>query len=286
MFDTHLSPPRRGFTLIELLVVIAIIAILAAILFPVFGRARENARRTSCLSNQKQIGLGLMQYIQDYDESLPAVTWGDSCADQARARGDVNYNGLLSFPISLQPYIKSYQLLVCPSDPIAGGFAKSSDCYERQLLQGNVPGAYVGIKNSNADMRKVLPLSYAANYLLSRGEPSSINSPNVNIPGGHSLSAIRMPSKVFFATDVGNNTGNFAAYYIIPGYGNGVGDTRWQNGGRHLEGRTWSFLDGHAKWYKDPSFNRPDGTNRSQAEIQTDYRKRGIYTDPGLETDS
>src|SRR5476651_819462 len=62
---------RHGFTLIELLVVIAIIAILAAILFPVFARAREQARRTSCLSNMKQIGLALFMYAQDYDETLP-----------------------------------------------------------------------------------------------------------------------------------------------------------------------------------------------------------------------
>jgi prepilin-type N-terminal cleavage/methylation domain-containing protein len=62
---------RLGFTLIELLVVIAIIAILAAILFPVFARARENARRASCANNLKQIGLGILQYVQDYDEKIP-----------------------------------------------------------------------------------------------------------------------------------------------------------------------------------------------------------------------
>ena len=66
----------RGFTLIELLVVIAIISVLAAILFPVFARARENARRTSCLSNLKQIGLAFLQYTQDYDEAYPLTSYG------------------------------------------------------------------------------------------------------------------------------------------------------------------------------------------------------------------
>src|SRR5689334_5202516 len=67
---------KPGFTLIELLVVIAIIAILAAILFPVFARARENARRASCQSNLKQIGLGIMMYTQDYDETFPRSAIG------------------------------------------------------------------------------------------------------------------------------------------------------------------------------------------------------------------
>ena len=72
-----------GFTLIELLVVIAIIAILAAILFPVFARARENARRSSCQSNMKQIGLGFMQYTQDYDEQYPANRYNSACPTSA-----------------------------------------------------------------------------------------------------------------------------------------------------------------------------------------------------------
>ena len=66
----------RAFTLVEMLVVIAIIAILAAILFPVFAKAREQARKTSCLSNEKQLGLGAMMYTQDYDEVLPDADWG------------------------------------------------------------------------------------------------------------------------------------------------------------------------------------------------------------------
>jgi len=105
---------KHGFTLIELLVVIAIIAILAAILFPVFARAREKARQTSCLSNVKQIALSTLMYVQDYDEKYnfaytitPTVSW----------------------PNLLMPYIKNSQLYSCPSDPdewnIGGGIGLS-----------------------------------------------------------------------------------------------------------------------------------------------------------------
>ncbi len=81
--------PRAGFTLIELLVVIAIIAILAAILFPVFASARENARKSACLSNMKQVGLGVMQYVQDYDERMP-LNLGD-VPDYARPTAVPNW---------------------------------------------------------------------------------------------------------------------------------------------------------------------------------------------------
>ena len=102
----QLNNSLTAFTLIELLVVIAIIAILAAILFPVFARARENARRASCASNLKQIGLGVVQYSQDYDERMPSVRMNP---------GNVDFNGG-AWPVLLQPYIKSYQLFACPSN--------------------------------------------------------------------------------------------------------------------------------------------------------------------------
>ena len=96
-----------AFTLIELLVVIAIIAILAAILFPVFARARENARRSACQSNLKQIGLGVAQYTQDYDEKYPAQI-SSSVPDFATSTTPNYIN-------QIQPYIKSLQLFRCPS---------------------------------------------------------------------------------------------------------------------------------------------------------------------------
>jgi prepilin-type N-terminal cleavage/methylation domain-containing protein/prepilin-type processing-associated H-X9-DG protein len=95
---------QRGFTLIELLVVIAIIAILAAILFPVFAKAREKARTSSCQSNLKQQGIAVLQYVQDYDEVYP---WG------AAVYGGVYYY----WWDMIQPYLKSAQVFACPSHP-------------------------------------------------------------------------------------------------------------------------------------------------------------------------
>jgi prepilin-type N-terminal cleavage/methylation domain-containing protein/prepilin-type processing-associated H-X9-DG protein len=96
---------RRGFTLIELLVVIAIIAILAAILFPVFAKAREKARQSSCLSNIKQLSLGVMQYCQDYDERLPYARYGYDGAEH------------ITWKRVIMPYVKNWNIFECPSKP-------------------------------------------------------------------------------------------------------------------------------------------------------------------------
>jgi prepilin-type N-terminal cleavage/methylation domain-containing protein/prepilin-type processing-associated H-X9-DG protein len=105
---------RRGFTLIELLVVIAIIAILAAILFPVFAKAREQARLTTCTSNFKQYSNAFMMYIQDYDETLPMWSTNDKFKP-----GELN---LTTWDLLLQPYIKNYGVARCPSDPSPAHF--------------------------------------------------------------------------------------------------------------------------------------------------------------------
>lgn len=108
---------RKGFTLIELLVVIAIIAILASILFPVFARARENARRSSCLSNVKQLGLAMMQYTQDHDEKMAPLM-----IDLGVPGGYILPNGLASNSRWMQwyhmlyPYMKNIQIMNCPSE--------------------------------------------------------------------------------------------------------------------------------------------------------------------------
>jgi len=129
---------RKGFTLIELLVVIAIIAILAAILFPVFAKAREKARQSSCLSNVKQLALANMQYAQDYDErTLPYSTLPSG-------------GGYMWFELC-QPYIKNTQVLKCPSQnptnmsqtrsmPVSYGLTRSSGC----LGEGGEQGVALG----------------------------------------------------------------------------------------------------------------------------------------------
>ena len=124
--DKTLQDSETGFTLIELLVVIAIIAILAAILFPVFARARENARRASCQSQLKQIALGIKQYIQDYDEKFPPRR------DSADTTGTIG-----GWANLVQPYIKSEQIFQCPSESNAPGGMSSSSNGERSQRAGS-----------------------------------------------------------------------------------------------------------------------------------------------------
>jgi prepilin-type N-terminal cleavage/methylation domain-containing protein/prepilin-type processing-associated H-X9-DG protein len=156
MHETKQSK-KSAFTLIELLVVIAIIAILAAILFPVFARARENARRASCMSNLKQIGLATMMYVQDYDERYPLGIVGDNpISSPTFLSGSAYCTGMpcnlftvsdghnsggkyVSWMDLLQPYTKSTQVFVCPSqpNPTYGGYGYS-------LYINNLKGAYNG----------------------------------------------------------------------------------------------------------------------------------------------
>jgi prepilin-type N-terminal cleavage/methylation domain-containing protein/prepilin-type processing-associated H-X9-DG protein len=152
----QISPRRiNGFTLIELLVVIAIIAILASILFPVFGRARENARRSSCQSNLKQIGLGLVQYVQDNDGWSPgSVTFGKQISGA---------NAATSWPTTIFPYVKSEQIFACPSG--------ESSKVKRSILGPASTRTYCGASTdgdgSDANTIQLLngPLSYGFNNI-------------------------------------------------------------------------------------------------------------------------
>ncbi len=143
---------RRGFTLIELLVVIAIIAILAAILFPVFAQAREAARKASCASNQKQIGLGMKMYVGDYDENYPPnriteqAAWAGICSN-----GGGNFD---NWKTLIQPYIKNYQLYTCPSNSGKQNRDESRDVNNRisYAINGALfPSLTAGVQGATAE---------------------------------------------------------------------------------------------------------------------------------------
>lgn len=141
---------RRAFTLIELLVVIAIIAILAAILFPVFAQARESARLTSCLSNMKQLGLGLRMYNTDYDEAYPNIYQGWGNVSGAYQEGWMWKNAIF-------PYTKNKGIMKCPSNPLsdANGAGKLPPG-DSNNWNGNAMG--YAMEND-----KMMPQSYAMN---------------------------------------------------------------------------------------------------------------------------
>ncbi len=182
---------RRGFTLIELLVVIAIIAILAAILFPVFAQAREQARKTVCLSNCKQITLGVLMYVQDYDESVPPG------ADWAGHRGDSGGDAqALTWPQLIQTYIKNWNLFRCPSDGQANDQMYLSNC-----LAGNgVTPNSASFCNSQAgiDFSRGFQTNFGYNYVYLSPTPNLY--PN-DVRPGVSLGAIARPAHMILGVD-------------------------------------------------------------------------------------
>ena len=210
---------RPAFTLIELLVVIAIIAILAAILFPVFARARENARRSSCMSNLKQIGLGLLQYAQDYDERLPSGT------DSGRGKGWAG---------SSLPYIKSQQIFVCPSDTTPVGNPVISYAYNSAIplvFPSNPAWNGPALAAFNASSLTVMVFEVTNVTWL---PATDIANPYSPVGDGYTSGNDIQPAGARYAT------GYMAA-------NNGTPGSYDAPTGRHLETSNYLFVDGHVK---------------------------------------
>ena len=221
------SKRRNGFTLIELLVVIAIIAILAAILFPVFAKAREKARQASCTSNEKQIGLGVLQYVQDYDETWMYLT-----------TGNVGWAG------RLYPYVKSTAVFKCPDDattPTAGKYAVSYAYSTNIRVTGGGSTLCFTTASFSAPASTVALFEASGASVLLTSLTKSNSPAGEGRGGGTHLNDNAITGTLYDTGPMGNPpaTGNYPTVYD-PAYLTG----------RHTDGSNFLFCDGHVKWLK------------------------------------
>jgi len=226
-----------GFTLIELLVVIAIIAILAAILFPVFAKVREKARQTACLSNLKQIGLGVAQYEEDYDEQTP--------------NGINNYGGGQGWAGQIYPYVKSNAVYVCPDDQpgVGGSYGMNANFAQPVDNTGNNPPRGTSLAAFAAPTRTVmlfevndstgwLPSTELAKNGPFGASPVGVGNGNNYDPGGGNGPG---------TGPGGSGTMQYATGYMHASYTTGYGHFTGPLG-RHTNGSNYLFADTHAKW--------------------------------------
>ena len=229
---------RRGFTLIELLVVIAIIAILAAILFPVFAKAREKARQSSCSSNVKQLSLGVMQYAQDYDETLPAwARWYPSRGNAGDGFGDATCTSPQSPPLAIYPYVKNVQLYVCPS----GGSPARADGYSTYETHWVFPGCA-----SNGYGFRDLLFGAAVTTAPAPVKLATLDHPSETIAVGDSAHMFGGKGALCWSNTCCDGGGTAASPLDgTDSAGNGTDDGKYA---RHNAGENYGFADGHVKW--------------------------------------
>jgi prepilin-type N-terminal cleavage/methylation domain-containing protein/prepilin-type processing-associated H-X9-DG protein len=245
---------RKGFTLIELLVVIAIIAILAAILFPVFAQAREKARAISCVSNLKQIGLSWSMYTQDYDEMVVPFSAGGGSTTSAFA-----------WPFILQPYIKNYQVYKCPDSTYAIGYTYNANIARSDGYNVSGPRSLAGIQLPASS-----PIFIDGNSLSGPVPPTYPALTVINWPAPYNQAAAFFINGTNFAggrilanvSDAGYNSAVTWGGWSSAGSATGALGTSGNNPGgiaatRHSGGANYAFTDGHAKFQRAPDLNFP-----------------------------
>jgi len=235
---------RKGFTLIELLVVIAIIAILAAILFPVFAKVREKARQTACLSNEKQIGLGLMQYVQDYDETMPegiVLPSGGS--------------GWIDWVAAMYPYVKGTGVFQCPDDPTTA--ASSSSMVQSYAINENFD-LPVG-EWSSVGVPQTLAAFNAPSSTVALVEIQGYKYGSIGVGQQGALStrgwtdySLCLPSGDCGTAGTPISSGGWGVQFATGPFANTQTTTSsvFTANPVHTQGSNYAFADGHAKWMR------------------------------------
>jgi prepilin-type N-terminal cleavage/methylation domain-containing protein/prepilin-type processing-associated H-X9-DG protein len=257
---------RRAFTLIELLVVIAIIAILAAILFPVFAQAREKARQSSCASNEKQLGLAIIQYTSDYDGTFP-IGWN---------QGEY-ING--AWPIRIAPYVKNLGVFVCPSD------AKGGEASWAGIKASYAANGYISTNSYPFPLQG--PMGFQGTGFIdnvSLNDSQIVRSAeSILLTEKHSAAADNLPDPDGQNPPLGNTTGmtsrsviggdpmSWAGWAYAPLIPNGSrAEAKYpngKNGGVSVHGgqmANFLFCDGHVKAMKPDQTNPQTGANDTE----------------------
>lgn len=275
----------RGFTLVELLVAIAIIVLLASILFPVFAKARENARRTNCSSNMKHLGLGVLQYTQDYDERMPC---GLGYFDYNPGSGWIHFLTGTGWAGQIMPYVKNVEIFKCPGDStaISGTYYPVSYAFNHGWMYPPPYGADRAIVNASEPARTIM-LFEVANTTAQLGlvdEGYSTGATKMSATG--KIMDCQMLSNAGGApsADATGRPGKFATGFVDDYTTNGTCNSFSKPGGsasdllgpRHFEGANYLLGDGHVKYYRGALVSTGDTalTTTAQQDL-TDVKAEG-----------